>query len=107
MQENKIKTMRIYFCNFNEHLECGNTMKMRWNSISRIKQSTLLCMKTIIFFSNKCQCQPTKLHKPDSSVDELRDDLFTINSLINYTDDSCIRTRILMTTNESRYIPRH
>jgi len=41
------------------------------------------------------------------AVDELRDYLLIINSLINYIDESYIQTRILMKTNESRSIPRH
>jgi len=45
------------------------------------------------------QCQLTKLLKPDSIADELGDYLLTINSLINYIDQSCIHTRILMITN--------
>jgi len=38
MQENKIKTLKIYFYIFNEHLECGMRMERRWNTISRIKK---------------------------------------------------------------------
>jgi len=38
MLENKIKTTKIYFCIFNEHLEYGKRMKRRWNEIYRIKQ---------------------------------------------------------------------
>ena len=62
--------------------------------------------KKIIFFSNKCQCQPSKLLKLDSSMDEFGDYILTVNSLINYINEFCIRTRIWMIKNESRSIPR-
>jgi len=97
MQENKIKTMKIYFCIFNEHLKCGKTMEKRWNAISKIKQTSLSCMKEIIFFSNKCQYQPTKLLKPDYSADKPGEYLLIVTFLINYIDESFIHTRILMT----------
>jgi len=45
MQENKIKTMKIFFSIFNEHLECGKRMERRWNAISRINQNPVSCMK--------------------------------------------------------------
>jgi len=34
---NKIKTIKIYFCIFNEHLECGKIMEGIWKGIVRIK----------------------------------------------------------------------
>jgi len=77
-------------------------METRWNEISRIKQTLPLCIKSIILFSNKCQWQPTIILKPGSWVDEPRDYLLIVNSSINYIDESCIRTRILMSTNESQ-----
>jgi len=69
MQENKIKTMKIYLCIFSEHLECVKGMKRRWNAIFKIKQTSLSCVKPIIFL-NKYQCQPTIILKLDSSTDE-------------------------------------
>jgi len=37
MGENKIKTIRIYFCIFNEHFECRKRMERIWNAIARTK----------------------------------------------------------------------
>jgi len=52
-------------------------------------------------------CQTTTLLKINSSISKPRDYLLIVNSLINYIDESFVHTRILITTNESRYIPRH
>ena len=42
---NKIRTMKIYFRIFNEHLEYGKIIERRWNVIYRIKKTSLLCKK--------------------------------------------------------------
>jgi len=52
------------------------------------------------------QYQPTILLKLDSSANEPKDYVLSRNSLINHIDESCIHTKILMTTNKSRSIPR-
>jgi len=65
MQKNKIKIIEIYFCIFNEHLECGERMSRIWNATARIKLiKPYSRIKSITFFSNKCQCQPTIILKP-------------------------------------------
>jgi len=37
--------------------------KDNWNEIAKVRlhQTSLSCVKTFTFFSNKCQCQPTKI----------------------------------------------
>ena len=49
MGENKIKTIRIYFCIFNEHFECRKRMERIWNAIARTK---LLLNHTLIYKIN-------------------------------------------------------
>jgi len=82
----------------------GKRMERRWNVISRIQQTSPSCMKMILLFSINNQCQPTKLLKSDSSMNEPRDYLLIVNFLINCIDESCIHRRILMISNESRSI---
>jgi len=92
-----------------QHFKNRKRAKDEQNEILRVRfqQTSLSCMNIIFFFSFNNQCQPTKLLKPDSSIDELRNYLLTVIFFINYIDESCIPTKFLMTTNESCYIPRH
>ena len=92
-----------------QYLERKTRVKDEYNEIAknRFYQILLSCIKIIFLFFINNQCQSIKLLKLDSLVDESGDNALIVNFLINYINESYIKTRILMTTNESCSIPRH